>query len=182
MARKRGQFTDVERVAYHEAGHAVAAYCLRMRFRYVSIDPKDLGGEAGGGIVAVSRSVVDSLRDIDCDGVPRSRVESFIRVLLAGMIGEGLLSGKYDWKESEQDFQVALQLAGHMSGGADEQVAYVTWLWESTRNLLNHGWHKEAVHYFAEALLKDGKIGYRKARAIIATAITAYESGRVHEG
>jgi len=172
----------VERVAYHEAGHAVAAYCLKMRFRYVSVDPKDLGGEAGGGMVAVSRSVVDSLRDIDCGGVPRSRVESFIRVLLAGMIGEGLLSGKYDRKGSEQDLQVASQLAGHMSGSADEQGAYVTWLWESTKNLLSHGWQKEAVHCLAEALLKDGKIGYRKARATIATARMAYVSSRVHGG
>jgi ATP-dependent Zn protease len=182
MAKKRRQVTDAEQVAYHEAGHVVAAYCLKMRFCYVSVDPRDLGGEAGGGKVAVSRSVSDSLRDTDCGDVPRSRVESFIRVLLAGMIGEGLLSGEYDWRENEQDFQVALQLAGHMSGGADEQVAYVTWLWESTKNLLSHGWQKGAVHCLAEALLKDEKIGYRKARATIATARMAYESGRVDGG
>ncbi len=170
MARKRGQFTDAERVAYHEAGHAVVVYCLKIRFRHISVDPKDLGGEAGGGVVAVSRSVIKSLHGVDCGGAQRSRVESFIRVLLAGVIGEGLLSGECDWRESEQDFQVALQLAGNMSGGMDEQIAYVTWLWESTKNLLSYEWRKEAVHDLARALLKDGKVGYRRARAIIATA------------
>jgi hypothetical protein len=180
MARKRKQFTEAERVAYHEAGHVVAAYCLRMRFRHVSIDPKDMGGEAGGGIVGVSRSVSDSLRHTDSGDVPRSRVESFIRVLLAGMIGECVLSGKYDRKADEQDLQVVLKLACYMTG-PDAQSTYVTSLWESTQSLLSDGWQKKAVHCLAEALLKEGKIGYRKARATIGAARMAYESGRVHE-
>ena len=48
MAKRLKKTTELEEIAYHEAGHAVMAYLLRRRFHSITIDPKKLDENTGG--------------------------------------------------------------------------------------------------------------------------------------
>lgn len=52
MTKKKKYKSEVC-TAYHEAGHAVMSYLLRRRFRYVTIDKKDLSEDQRGFLSSV---------------------------------------------------------------------------------------------------------------------------------
>jgi len=157
----------IERTAYHEAGHAVAAYVRHLRFTSISIIP--YRGTLGRCEFSETPVVIDlQSRRL---GQARRRVETLIIVSLAGVIAECLLTGRNNWRGAHADLHDAAHYASHVTGSEDELGAYVRWLWEHTRMLLAAPPCWLAVRELAAALLEDQRIGERRARAIISEAI-----------
>ena len=79
MASK-SQKKKLEKTAYHEAGHAVAAFLLRKRFSYVTIE----SGEDSLGHIILKRFRDSFQPDVDEISKIRRPLEKDIMISLAG--------------------------------------------------------------------------------------------------
>ena len=169
MVKRQNKVTELERTAYHEAGHAVMAYILQQKFRFITIDPEKLD-ENTGGLVKLEHSR-KHLETIKFGGLhDRALIEKQIKVTLGGEVACGLFVGRKSWELSEDDAQACLSLADSQCGDAEESDAYLNWLLLSVRNELNLPYNWVRVRAVAEALMKEKTLSYRKAREIIQTA------------
>jgi hypothetical protein len=157
----------IERTAYHEAGHAVAAYLRHLRFTSISIVPYR------GTLGRCEFSEAPIIIDLHAGTLQhtRRRIETLIIVSLAGVIAECLLTGRTNWRGAHADLHDAARYASFVTGSEDELGAYVRWLWEHTRMLLGAPPCWLAVQQLASALVEDRRVGERRARAIIADAL-----------
>src|SRR5437016_2249213 len=96
----------LQRTAYHEAGHAVAASWLRVPFRYVTIVPDEQDGSLGHiRFTALSK---DFGPDIESGSKVRRVLEPRIMVGLAGCAAEAKLVGRYNWVGAHRDWRYAV--------------------------------------------------------------------------
>lgn len=157
---------EVDRIAYHEAGHAVMRCFEFLKFSYVSITPD--GDNAG--YVKYHRSV---WKNFDPETVARTdlktidRIENEIVSILAGPIAEKIFGGKYNWEGSEGDRASALKLASYLCGNEKVLNAYWKYMWIRTEESLKalHIW--TAVQRLASELLLKKKIRYNEAKEIV---------------
>lgn len=161
-----------EQTAYHEAGHAVAAYVLRRRFSKVTI----VEHEDSVGSMTLPPSYWSGFNpDVDQSRGSRARIEKEIMVLLAGEIAVDIHTGREDWGEVVtylgSDLHTASDLADYVTTSSDESEAFLNWLIIRTRNMLSLPHWSDAVNALAAALIEHGEIGYRKARQIIRFAL-----------
>ncbi len=159
--------TRVERTAYHEAGHAVAAYLRHLRFTSISIVPDT------GTLGRCEFSETAIVLDLDSSAALRTRrrIETMIIVSLAGVIAESLLTGRHNWRGAHADLHDAARYASLVTASVEELRAYERWLWEHTRTLLRARPGRLAIQQLAAVLMEDRRIGERRARAIIGAAI-----------
>ena len=95
------------RTAYHEAGHAIAAFELGVPFREVSIAATT---DSWGHLLSTPLR----LREPDVYTMSprtRDRLERRIIVGLAGREGNRLLTGRYDHRGAGNDYQQAGEIA-----------------------------------------------------------------------
>ena len=154
---------ELERVAYHEAGHAVVSIHGGRGLRRVSIVPRE---ESLG--CCLSRRLPKSFQPhVRVDGRARTILEGEVMTCLAGETAEWMFSGERDPFAAEHDLQAAFSLASHFVGDDHELDAYMEWLAIRTENLLrlDHVW--EGVENLARALLDEKTIGARRGRAIV---------------
>ena len=158
MKRKK-----VEKTAYHEAGHAVAAFYMKRSFRYVTIEPEE---DSLGHIMY--KKFRDSFNpEIDPDREIRKPLEKAIITAFAGPIAEQIFSGRKNRIGASSDFHGALDCALYLCGSNEETEAYVNWLWIRTKNMIRQPAKWCSVEGLAKELLDCRKIGYMKARRII---------------
>ena len=158
MKRKK-----VEKTAYHEAGHAVAAFYMKRSFRYVTIEPEE---DSLGHIMY--KKFRDSFNpEIDPDREIRKPLEKAIITAFAGPIAEQIFSGRKNIIGAKSDLRDALDYACYLCGSLEETEAYVNWLWIRTKNMIKQPAKWCSVEGLAEELLDCRKIGYMKARKII---------------
>jgi hypothetical protein len=157
----------IERTAYHEAGHAVAAYLRRLRFTNISIIPDR------GTLGRCEFSEAPVIIDLKTHSIARARrrIETLIIVSLAGIVAEHLLTGRHNWRGAQADLQDAARYAAYVTGSDDELGAYLRWLSEHTKMLLSAPPCWLAVRQLAAVLIEDRRLGERRARAIIAEAL-----------
>jgi ATP-dependent Zn protease len=86
----KGERKKLKEVAYHEAGHAVAAFLMRRRFKKVSIIPEGnaLGCLDGCGWRSKQNPEYDDVARL------RNRIEGQIIISLAGPVAEANLGDK----------------------------------------------------------------------------------------
>ena len=162
--------SKLERTAYHEAGHAVAAYDQRRRISRVSIIPDFEEGTLGH--CSYSQFWKDFHPDINDDSKTRGHIETAIICCLSGHTAEARLSGRNNWVGSSQDRSAALGLALYIApGGGKELQHYYNWMWERTKGLLAKPFYWDAIEALAAELLQRRDIGGQKARRIIHEAI-----------
>jgi ATP-dependent Zn protease len=170
MAKCRKKATELERHAYHEAGHAVMAYILKRRFHFITIDPEKLDKNTGGLVqLAHSQKLQKSLNGGGFDD-NRPILEKQIKITLAAEVACGLLVGRIDWKIAEKDIQDCLSLTGSLCGDDEETYAYLNWLLLSVRNELQLPYNWARVYAVAQALMQQKTLSYHKAREIIQNA------------
>lgn len=158
----------LEGTAYHEAGHAVAAYLRNRRFTAITIVPEGatLGRcEFSGGPTAIEFDAESYRRT-------RDRIETLIIVSLAGVVAESIITGRRNWLGAHADLHDASRYAAYVTGDETELGAYMNWLAERTRVLLSARPHWSAVKALASELLTSGTIGERRARQLIAEALS----------
>ena len=151
------------RVAYHEAGHAVMHILERVPFQFVTITPDE---ESRGHTLGCPPP--RGLQP-DCDTGPRvrSRIESLVRIELAGQVAEQILRGRKSWNQgSEHDLGNAVGLLQYLVDVDDNDTldAYCRLLLLQTRNALRENWG--IVEAVAAALLAEETLSAREVRRL----------------
>jgi ATP-dependent Zn protease len=147
-------------IAYHEAGHAVGACLARKRFENVTIVPDE------DSMGKVTHSPWKNFHpDYKTDHKTTSRVKEAIFMILSGPVAESLFTKKKKLTGRANDFQEAFGIASHLFGSVETTEAYVNFMWEQTKNIiqLNRG----AVKAVATALLERKTLKYLEVRRIV---------------
>ncbi len=170
---RRGVPADARLLAYHEAGHAVAAYVLKRPLGSVSLHQPELLAPEPAALV---------VEDAECDMI----------VLLAGVEAEAILTGDFDWWAAEADRERADALLGHMVAAGyraqprDAQEAELAsalhgepsrYAWEILRHRAHALVHQapacSAIAALATALLSESTLDPQHALRVIRQGIAA---------
>lgn len=151
------------RVAYHEAGHVVAARIKKMPIFEATIIPER---DESGHVLYVSplRGI-----ELDCDSSAqaRRRAESAIIILYAGPAAQMKYS-PHSWRDfhGKFDFEKVAELALRIDElGAD---ALLERLDRITKDLVAEHWHDVVI--IAEALVKEQTLDHRRIEEILEAA------------
>ena len=154
-ALRKTRYARSQRLAYHEAGHAVVAHCLGHRINYVSTYPGKNGRQA-----ALSKTRTD-------------RIDEEIMIYLAGQLADCLLRGKRSYSMGDvlgsgslnDMIQVDGLAQGRDTGASDiERRTYIQWLKLRTRRLL-------MLHWSSVEVLAGQLIGRKKLSGAAAAEI-----------
>lgn len=156
--------------AYHEAGHAVAAFIVQRGFRKISI----LEDEETLGRVLYQKwrkdfdpSVIDPER-------ARRQIEKAIVTAYAGGEAERRHTGRRNARGSRSDDETAVDLACYVIADWEEELtAFLRWLRIRSRNIVTVAQNWRAVEALAAALLDKGEVNVSEARDIIIRAMRA---------
>jgi hypothetical protein len=156
-----------EATAYHEAGHAVAAWVMDRPFRYVTIVPME--GTLGHVQHPAWREHVQP--DINVDGRTRRLLEKAIFTLLAGVRAEKRLTGRWNNIEANSDFHDADDLASYLWGNPKVLQKYISFMESRVDAMIASDRHWKGIQALAAALLEKRRIGYQEAQEIITAAV-----------
>lgn len=154
--------------AFHEAGHAVAAYHLKVRFRRIAIG-KDSAKELGWLELWLTPQVT---ADGAVDMRTEHAIERSVIVLLAGSQAERMALGRAKYLGSGLDFFEAVRYAGYLCRRRPEISAYLRWMQLRVHALVERPTWRRPIEALAACLVQRRELGAREARSIIRRAIT----------
>jgi hypothetical protein len=137
-------------VAYHEAGHAVAALALGRPVQHVSVLPD----REHLGVCAFRKGTFRPSQDW---------IEHEILISLAGVAAEARHTGDYAWDGAARDLQFVRRLIVERTGGRRAERLERRLL-SKTEHLLAREGHWRAVELIVAELLLRGAISGRAAR------------------
>jgi hypothetical protein len=160
------------KVAYHEAGHAVAAALAQIPIEYATIQPTDFDLERGTrslGLVSLKPLTLPT-RQPEAGPLTQDEItagEAYFRMIMAGPIAEYRFTGEFDTRSGVSDYAKA-QILGYalcnhgipadLDDAAfsahlqlDSTRVYMAQLTRSSLNLVVAYWH--AIIAVAQALL-----------------------------
>jgi ATP-dependent Zn protease len=149
--------------AYHEAGHAVAAWLRGMKFREVSILPNASANSLGHLLHAGEPRWFHPEYDVSLRTV--ARVENHILVCFAGPAAEARLRGRHNWRGAGSDMQQAADMVSFLCGSAEEEEAYLKLVRIRARGLVEAHWVK--VEAIAMALMDRRRLTWVEVDTII---------------
>ena len=154
--------TSREATAYHEAGHAVAAWKLGYRPIIVSIAA---ASKSVGEVRHESPFPGNSL-EFDGSDLARLRVERAIIIRLAGPIAQKRYRPT-SWRrwQGGADYAVAADLALRVYGSGKIASAFLKWLDLRAQQLIED--HRSAVERLATALMKRGMMNQEEVAAFM---------------
>ncbi len=165
------KLTSIEKTAYHEAGHAVAAFYYKRRFIKISIipDPESLGR------VIYPESYWKWFH-LDKNSTRfRARIEEEILKKFAGEVAERIASKSDNLNRPREHNRRAREIASFVCGTRKELDAFIQWLWRREVNLMQDPCRWAAVEMLANTLLGKRELGYQETRKIIVSAIENYK-------
>lgn len=144
----------LQATAFHEAGHAVAAWSCGLPVYRVSIQPE---GDAKG--VVSHRNPLARVRlDLDGSDKARMKAEAAIIVCLAGPASQRRFNARsYRKHHSASDFDTAAELALRLNSSAEAANAYLDWLRIRADDLIAGRW--KIVTALAGLLLERAELG-----------------------
>jgi hypothetical protein len=166
MTKKR-----VLSIAYHEAGHAVAARLVKppVMVKYVTIIPDEHNlGHCKGG----DRLPKNFKPDSEVSPLTRNRIEAQVIYYLAGYVAEEKFMGRKP-RGCKPDIQTALNLACYVAGGGKPLEAYFAWLWAQTEALFQNPFFWKCVEAVAEKLAIERKLSGAKVEHIMRVTFNA---------
>jgi hypothetical protein len=153
--------------AFHEAGHAVAAYHMKVRFRRIAIGrdrAKELGWlELWLTPQTAARGTVDVRTE--------HAIERSVIVLLAGSQAERMALGRAKYLGSGLDFFEAVRYAGYLCRTRPELSAYLRWMQLRVRALVESPAWRRPIEALAACLIQRRELGARETRRVIQRAI-----------
>ena len=156
--------------AYHEAGHAVAAFFQNRRTQTVTItaDSDVLGLHKGYRQPAFLAGLNQSGR-LSEEHLER-RAHREIIVCLAGAEAEKRAGAPKAAvaRGAALDQELAVDFASRVTGSAEEVEALLNWLAVRKRNLIEHHWH--CVEAVSRALIERKTLRWKEVREIIMAA------------
>lgn len=162
--------------AYHEAGHALAAWHGRLPIRECSIVPDDGAGTLGH--VTHHPSPTSFQPDVASatELRNRARIEAHVVTSLAGTFAARLVSARVSSASWETDRNAAVDLLDYLVGSKEELQAYLGWLTVRARQLAQAEHLRPALDALAAALLEHRRLSGREARRIIRDALLSVDS------
>ena len=151
-------------VAYHEAGHAVAAWEVSLPIKTLSIVPE---ADTAGRLVhpPYFKGVHP---DADTSPCVQRRIENMVFVCYAGPEAERRFNPKGLWKDHAQgDWKQAIEILTHQVGSDEELEAYCNLMRIRAKNFiaLDHVW--EDIEKLADELLVRQKMSGRDVDAVL---------------
>lgn len=173
---------EIERTAYHEAGHAVAAHLLEVPFEYITIKVDEERGSLGS-MLRVEKEGFKPEVDAD-DETLRNVIEARAMVCMAGPEAEKSFAGEYDDVGATSDRHFAADWVSRATcGDAKEEDAYLNWLTNRVRSRLSKHCEWKFVQAVAKALLEHETLSAKRVREIIAeTSSRLVSADRSHRG
>jgi ATP-dependent Zn protease len=149
--------------AYHEAGHAVAAWTFGMRFKRVTIVPKDdsLGSltlSMWGTSVSPDLLSTDDAEDVEY-------IRRRIVVSLAGGLAEEVLTGAPNDTMRSHDLHSAVDLAGYVTRSLEDMEEYLDSASLSASEVVRGNW--AVIEALAGALLEHRTLNFEQATAVM---------------
>ena len=167
----RAPSKKLKATAYHEAGHAVAAYNCRIAFTEVSIIPND----DTNGRITFRKSPKSFQPDLCMNTRTRLRIENNAIVDFAGGKAEHKFRhSRFPTRGASADFDNTVQLILYYCGSEREADAYIKWLSVRAEYLVGVRENWAAIEALASELLIHQKIGSRRARQIIRQTMESY--------
>jgi hypothetical protein len=151
-----------EATAYHEAGHAVAAWRLGAGPRSVTIIPRsDSQGE-----LSFESPVSNIHFDLNGSDRTRNRGERAIIICLAGPIAQRRFAPR-SWRQwhGVSDYHAALDIALRLNESSRAAKAHLKWLEIRTENLVESSW--SFVERVATALSVRGTLSSDEIRSLL---------------
>lgn len=162
--KKKPKTTQLERTAYHEAGHAVMHLEEKLAFEHVTIVPNEERRSLGHLIWKVQS---DFNPEISSDRKTLRLLESMILCSLAGPAAEAIYAGRRNWRGAAGDLEAMVARAIDYTGSPEEANAFVNWLWIRANNTMKAQW--PTVEAVAEALLAKKTLSTREVKKAIKT-------------
>jgi hypothetical protein len=153
--------------AFHEAGHAVAAYHVKVRFRRIAIG-KNTAKELGWlELWLTPEASVDGVADVRTEHA----IERSVIALLAGSQAERMALGRAKYLGSGLDFFEAVRYAGYLCRTRSEMSAYLRWMQLRVRALVESPSWRRPIEALATCLVQRRELGAGEARRIIRRAL-----------
>lgn len=163
--KKNRRGISIKRTAYHEAGHAVVAYILRVRLKEATIIPN----EDYLGMVKHGRGQ-NIQPEWEINRKTRDELERRTMVLLGGNVAENLLTDKRSMAGSYDDYHQVVDLLSYLAD-PEETSKYIEWLWYRTKSNLGVDYWWLATQRLAEELLEHQYLRGKRIREVIRLAI-----------
>ena len=169
--RKRRMRTSksLEATAYHEAGHAVAAWRLGVGFRKQALSIVPDGDSLGHAKQSNPLFRVDL--EFDKSDRARRRAEKAAQISLAGGAAQRRFSARsYRHAHIKSDLHEAVHMLGYFAEG-DELEAYLRLIEIRARHMFNRPFVWRCVQALAGALLARKKLSGREIKRIIEATV-----------
>jgi ATP-dependent Zn protease len=165
--------TPREATAYHEAGHAVAAWTLGYRPTTATI----LAAGDSAGQVRHENPFPGISLEFDGSDRTRLRVERAIMICFAGPVAQKRYRPT-SWRgwHGAADYATAAELAFRVCGSREIASAFLKWLDLRAGSLIADHW--DAVERVAAALLERGALGHEEIASLMAARSTAPDTSR----
>lgn len=145
---------DERATAFHEAGHAVIAITLGRPVEKVTIERNSMRL----GQVQMSKRRGQPIKDT---------LEAQALILLAGVVAEARIVGRYNWPGAQQDMIGVRQLARYR-GATDKQVERLQQRWlDKTEHLVDDPDTWLAIERVAEELVAKKLLSGRAVQHIV---------------
>ncbi len=142
--------------AHHEAGHAVMAVSLGRTIHKVSIAPgKPQFGAAKLGHCEIKKGGSKGSHD---------RLEDDVLILLAGMVAEAQLTGRYCQRGAARDLKDVANLLCTRAASPRQHETLQRRMLSKTEHILSDAAHVEAIKTIANELLTKTTISGRLVR------------------
>lgn len=142
-------------IAYHEAGHAVAAYSLEIPLYRATIVPNEADGSVGHVLYGrLTRGEIEALQAGSYFLTPGRRVKIEYRIIatFAGGIAEQRYRGRRNLVGASSDRSSIVAYLSSLAGNEAELSAYAAWLEQRAITLIDVRW--DIVEAIAAALLE----------------------------
>lgn len=142
--------------AWHEAGHAVMAVSLGRSIEKVTISPARL--QTGGSRLGICRIQKGRSRKSN------DRLEDDVMILLAGMVAESRVTGRYCADGAAQDLAFVERLLSDRARNERQLERLTKRILDKTEHVLAEETHAEAIKLVADELVRKVTISGRAVR------------------
>lgn len=147
-------------VAHHEAGHAVIAFMLNMRFKYVTIK-EDIKENSLGHLMPYKVKYFNKLHYTDPTPSEREKIERSLIMCCAGYFAEKQYTGKEDRSGAMGDWEMATKITMAFKKSTKQTEAYLNYISIAAEELVSMHWN--FITQFAGELLKKETLSEKES-------------------
>jgi ATP-dependent Zn protease len=158
---------NLERTAYHEAGHAVVAMKLNQKFHHVTIEPE----EGSLGHILHDKLSRRFRPDVEMGFRTREKIENHCLISMAGMAAESKFIGSETWEGGGSDKDRAIVFASYLYFDSEIVGPYILFMRARADSLMRSARVWSQVEAVAAALLEHRTLTWDRVEEIYKAAM-----------